>query len=234
MRDNLEDLRTVALYSILALALLAFGTVLAKDTAEPLSSPEVAVEEFSPAGESGGSVVPASCPSYAHTTGECTPPTFSCTSPTINEGESITCSWSCPSAYNTSSSGTNFSTGGALSGSKEVTPTADTTYTVTCAPTGAYTNAPVTVLHPTLSIAASPTRVKSGGSSTVTWSATQVTEGSCSVKKSDGSTFATGASGSQGTGALSAEETYTLTCSTEGGSQSVSVVVNLIPGLIEI
>ncbi len=239
--DSLHDLRTVALFSILALALLAFAAMLSVAAPQPIpltpegQSPEVSVKEYSPLGYAGGTVVPASCNSYAHTPGECTPPTFTCTPSSVNEGESTTCSWTCPSAYNTSSAGTNLSTGGALSGSANVSPESDTSYTVTCSPTSSFTTVSVIVLNPSLSISANPTRVRPGESSNITWSASSVNEGSCSVKRSNGSTFATGESGGpQTTGALNEQETYTLTCATDAGASSVSVTVTLVPGLIEI
>ncbi|MBY0473378.1 hypothetical protein K2Q00_03845, partial [Patescibacteria group bacterium] len=54
--------------------------------------------------------------------------------PTANVivGQTATITWSCPSSGNTSASGVNFSTGGAVSGSTGVVVTADKTYTVVC------------------------------------------------------------------------------------------------------
>lgn len=220
---------------MLAAALLAVGSVfLASDF---IYSPELSVEEYSPLGEEGGAVIPASCPSYAHTTGQCTPPDFNGSGDGgngatiyINNGDSATLTWSCPSAYNTSSSGTNFSTGGALSGSTSVSPTSNTTYTIVCNDSGSSGQVAVTVLNPVLSISASPTRVRQGNASTITWSASEVD--SCSV--SGPSFSASGLSGSQSSGAIQNESTYTLTCSTEGGDESASVTVTLAPSFEEI
>lgn len=64
-------------------------------------------------------------------------------STSIYSGDSITLTWSCPVA-DTSASGTNFSTGGAPSGSISVGPPATTTYILTCGPSGA--TAQVTVI----------------------------------------------------------------------------------------
>lgn len=196
----------------------------------PAFSSELEVREYSPLGYQGGAVIPASCPSYAHTTGQCTPPSFTTGDSQINSGETTNLTWSCPSAYNTSSSGSNFSTGGALSGSSNVSPSSDTTYTLVCNDSGTSASLSVTVYNPTLSISANPTRVRAGNSSTISLSASSVD--SCSVS---GPSFSgTGTSGSQSSGAISNESTYTLTCTTDGGSVSASVTVTIAPSFEEI
>ena len=50
----------------------------------------------------------------------------------IYSGDSTTLTWSCGTS--TSGSGTNFNTGGAVSGSLVITPPSTTTYTITCSP----------------------------------------------------------------------------------------------------
>jgi hypothetical protein len=50
----------------------------------------------------------------------------------IYSGNSTTLTWSCGAS--TSSSGTNFNTGGVVSGSRSATPLSTTTYRVTCSP----------------------------------------------------------------------------------------------------
>lgn len=223
---------------LVPVAAFALGiALLVSNAGEMPASPELSVKEYSPLGSDGGAVIPASCPSYAHVSGQCTPPSFggsgnggSGTNIYINNGDSATLTWSCPSAYNSSSSGTNFSTGGALSGSTSVSPTSNTTYTIVCNDSGSSGQVTVTVLNPVLSISASPTRVRQGNASTITWSASEVD--SCSV--SGPSFSASGLSGSQSSGAIQNQSTYTLTCSTQGGNESASVTVTLAPSFIEI
>lgn len=240
---------TTVLRPLLAAAVLAAAAVGIALLAEPQGYPSVAssaelnVRAFSPQGFAGGAVVPASCPSYAHTPGECTPPSFSGQGSgggsgsgpggtiTINEGDSVTLSWSCPADYNTSSSGLAFSTGGALSGSTVTSPGDSVTYTVSCNDSGSSADVSVAVLHPTLSLSASPTRVRSGSASTITWSASGVA--SCAVTGPAGA-FGSGMSGSQPTGPLANQSTYTLTCTTQGGTVSTSITITIAPSFEEI
>src|SRR3989344_1590151 len=177
----------------------------------------------SPSGSSGGFIIPASCPSYAHSPGECdppppAPPSFSASGgsaggsgsgsgTSINEGGSATLTWAC--ADSSSSSGVNFSTGGAVSGSAVVTPADTTEYTVICS-NGGQASVTVTVLHPTLSITATPSLLRVGETSQISWSATAVN--SCSISE-DNPDFAdswSGTSGTQTTSALTGQPTYTL------------------------
>ncbi|PIT91314.1 hypothetical protein COU17_00785 [Candidatus Kaiserbacteria bacterium CG10_big_fil_rev_8_21_14_0_10_49_17] len=187
------------------------------------TSVEVGVAATSPHGD--GYVIPASCGS-PHTGDLCTPPTFNCSPDAINEGAAITCSWQCDSS--TSSAGVNFSTGGATSGSVNLTPNTSTTYTVQCS-NGGQASESVTVLNPDLSITATPVQVRFGDTSTIVWEATEVN--SCSVTGPNFS--ASGTSGSQGTGSVTQESTYTLSCSTDGGTVSESVTIRLIPAFEE-
>ena len=207
-------------------------------------SVEVGVASLSPRGEAGGFAIPASCPSYEHNPGECSPPSPSFSGSvgggsgsgavTINNGESVTLTWSASSAM--SCSGTNFSTGGATSGSTVVAPSSTITYTVLCnynpglyTPSTVQSSVGVTVFNPALNINASPTQVRSGNQSTISWSATNVD--TCSVT---GPSFsATGVSGSQLSGPVTIQSTYTLSCQNAGGSLSQSVIVTLIPAFEE-
>ncbi len=81
--------------------------------------------------------------------------------------------------------------------------------------------------QPTVSLAASPTTVNSGSSSTLQWSSTNAT--SCTASGGWNGNKAT--SGSLSTGALASNQTYNLSCSGGGGtaSQSVTVTVNNTP-----
>lgn len=251
---GLKDLRTVAVFSMFALALLAFAVALSSlDVAlpNPTVSPEVGVKEYSPLGLRGGAVVPASCPSYAHTPGECDPPpppppppppqpptvTGSCCSNapsnplTVNANTPVTINWSCVNS--SSSQGVNFSTGGAPSGSVQVTPGTSTTYTVVCS-NGGSGSLPVTVLNPTLSLTATPAKVKSGSATQLVWSASSVDPNSCVLKNTTANpaiTIANGNSGSQVV-TVTAETNFTLSCSTDGGPVSVTVTVGILPSFV--
>ncbi len=90
---------------------------------------------------------------------------------------------------------------------------------------------------PTLTITATPNRVRAGQSSVVTWSASGVNgEGaSCTVTglttpwSSAVSAAPVCSAGSSATETINTQRTFTLTC----GGQSQSVTVNVIPGIIE-
>src|SRR6266852_616980 len=79
---------------------------------------------------------------------------------------------------------------------------------------------PVTTVPPapTASISASPTIVNSGGAAMLTWSSTNTT--SCNA--SGGWTGALATGGSQSTGALAADTTYSLSCSGSGGTSTAT------------
>src|SRR3989344_4044869 len=73
-----------------------------------------------------------------------------------------------------------------------------------------------------VSISASPTSIAYNGSSTITWASTSAS--SCSVSPSGW----TGTSGSQNTGALTSNRTYTVSCNgIAGGSTSATATVNV-------
>ncbi len=98
---------------------------------------------------------------------------------TIAPGETATLTWD--SALVTSCSGSNFSTGGSLSGSTGVTPTYSTEYTITCITTQGATisaSAGVDVSNPgnpNVAVVATPSNVTSGGYSDIRWTATNAT-----------------------------------------------------------
>ena len=83
-------------------------------------------------------------------------------------------------------------------------------------------------LAPTVTLTVSPQTVDSGESATLTWSSTDATECTASGSWSG----ARGMSGSQGTGALTGNASYTLTCTGTGGSdaETASVTVNPVVG----
>ena len=126
---------------------------------------------------------------------------------------------------------------GSWSGSKAVSGTEATgaltnsgSYALTCIGDGGTVtkSASVTVqAAPTLTLSASPTSVQSGSASQLTWSTTNAT--SCIA--SGGWTGTKATTGSQSTGALAANTSYTLTCSGAGGSvaQTASIAVTATP-----
>jgi hypothetical protein len=76
---------------------------------------------------------------------------------------------------------------------------------------------------PTVSLSASPSSIASGGSSMLTWSASNAT--SCTA--SGGWSGSLAMSGSQSTGALGAPTTYMLGCTGGGGTVTQSVTVSI-------
>ncbi|MBI5742498.1 MAG: DUF11 domain-containing protein [Candidatus Niyogibacteria bacterium] len=74
---------------------------------------------------------------------------------------------------------------------------------------------------PTVSVYASPASVSYGGSTMIYWSSTNAT--SCTTSPNSWS----GTSGSQSTGALYSNQTYSVTCSGAGGSTTNSVTVSV-------
>lgn len=161
-------------------------------------------------------------------------PVINLTQSIINLGNSTTIIWSASGAN--SCSGVGFFTGGATSGEVEVTPTETTTYTIICTWSGNYrsggqssSSGTVTVLDPILTISATPSRLQSGSTSIIEWTATNIN--TCSVSE-DNPNIAdswSGVSGTQTTSIISEETVYTLTCLNDAGSVNESVTVRLVP-----
>ncbi|MCH7529590.1 hypothetical protein IIB50_00510 [Patescibacteria group bacterium] len=83
-----------------------------------------------------------------------------------------------------------------------------------------------------LSLEASPINlIRSGTGTIIVWSATDVI--SCTISGPNGFNFTT-TSGSQSTGPLTEQSTYTLSCETDTGPVSVGVTVNVLPVFEEI
>ncbi len=90
--------------------------------------------------------------------------------------------------------------------------------------------APLATPPPTVTISANPTRVGSGGSSTLTWSSTQATACMASGANAGGQwADAKLPANSQVLTNLMRTDTYTLTCSAPNGSASQSVSITVIP-----
>ncbi len=93
---------------------------------------------------------------------------------------------------------------------------------------GSYTNQNCSVLSPTATISASPTRVQSGNSTKLTWSTTGVT--SCTVKGTNGFSKTATSGTKVDSGAITSQTTFTITC--DAGSPK-SVTVNVVPNFQE-
>jgi hypothetical protein len=78
---------------------------------------------------------------------------------------------------------------------------------------------------PTISLSATPTSIAAGAASTLTWSTTGATASTASGPWSGSEP----AAGSASTGALSANATYTLSCTGIGGSAAASATVTVTP-----
>ncbi len=169
------------------------------------------------------------------------PPTVSLTgSPaSIYTGGSSTLSWT------TTNSPTSCVASGDWTGAKSASGSQSTGtlttlktyyYTLTCTNaggTGFAKNIPVTVTNPPVPVVtlnANPTTISSGGSSTISWSATN-SPTSC-VASGDW-TGAKSASGSQSTGTLTTVRiyNYTLQCSNAGGVDTASTSVDVSSGV---
>lgn len=148
----------------------------------------------------------------------------------IIRGGGTDITWTANSAV--SCSGTNFNTLGATSGSVTVSPTASTTYSITCSQgtRSAVSTATVTVYIADLTLNVSPAlTVRKGDLVTVVWSVAG-TPDSCTMQGPGLSS--TALSGSQQV-AISQESVYTLTCNAGSSSTSKKVIVKLVPAFEE-
>ena len=113
--------------------------------------------------------------------------------------------------------------------------TSSTTYSLTCTgPGGTSSPASVTVnVTPTVTLTASPIAVVAGSASVLSWNASNAT--SCTA--SGGWSGTKAISGTQSTGTLAANTTYSLVCAGPGGSSNVANVtvvsgpVSVVPGI---
>lgn len=136
---------------------------------------------------------------------------------TVASGGGTTITWSSTNAASCTASG-GWSGSKATSGTQQITGlTQTTTFTLACTGVGGTaqqsTNVTVGASVPTVTIAASPTTVSSGGATTLTWSSANAT--SCTA--SGGWSGAKTASGTEQIGSLTQSTTFTLTCSGAGG-----------------
>ncbi len=131
--------------------------------------------------------------------------------------------WSSTNA--SSCTGTGFSTGGATSGTiaTGVLPSSQS-YSVSC--NGAVANTTITVITPTATISANPTRVSAGAHSALTWTTSLCTDVTVTGTNGFSSTQPSGTD--VDSGAISTHgDTFTVTC--DGGSASANVQVTIPP-----
>ncbi len=153
----------------------------------------------------------------------------------VNSGNSTNLSWTSSNATSCTASGgwsgTRVTSGSELSGSLF----SNTTFSLTCYNSqgqSAIDSVTVTVQQPqqlpSVDIYASPSSVTSGNSTTLYWSSSNAT--SCSA--SNDWSGSRNLSGSETTGSLFSNKTYTLTCSNSAGSASDSVTVSVQQQLV--
>lgn len=159
--------------------------------------------------------------------------TITATPTSVVSGNASTLNWSATDADSCTASGAMGWDGGKLASGTQSTGalTAAATFTLTCAGIGGSGTGSATVNvtqppAPTLTLTANPSSVISGSSSILTWSVSQAT--SCNAS---GATNWTGSKnaggGSQSTGALTSDTTYSLTCTGAGGSTTRTATVTV-------
>ena len=146
----------------------------------------------------------------------------------VSTGGSSVLSWTSTGATSCSSSG-GWTGAKPVSGSESSGQLSSTrTFTLACTGQGGATTQSTSVAvnsvpAPTVSLTATPTSVTSGGSAMLNWNASNAT--GCTATGAWGGSKAT--TGSQSTGTLTANNTYTLTCNGAGGSASAAAAVTV-------
>jgi hypothetical protein len=162
------------------------------------------------------------------------PPTLTLTADpaSILPGTSSTLSWSSTNADSCSASGA-WSGSKATLGEEVVGPLdVDSQFTLTCEGAGGTAEQSVTVTvsavasPPTLTLTADPASVLAGSSSTLSWSSTNADSCTASGAWMGGKPT----SGTESTGALTANSSFTLRCTGAGGSVSRTVSVSVSQG----
>ncbi len=143
----------------------------------------------------------------------------------VSSGGSSSLSWN--STYTTSCTGTNFSTGGATSGSLIVSPGSSKTYAIVCTDGSETASASASITvdpapAPTASLSANPGTVNMGGSSMLSWTSANASSCSGSGLNTTGHT-----SGAASTGALNATSNYSILCIGSGASASAYATVHV-------
>ena len=176
----------------------------------------------------GGTASSASAPATTPTVSLAAIPT------SVTSGGNSMLTWSSTNVTSCTASG-GWSGTKATSGSQSTAAlTASGNYSLTCTGSGGSASASATVTVPgtpppspvpTVSLAANPTLVANGATSTLTWSSTNAT--SCTASGASGWTGTKATSGSQPTGALTSTSTFNLVCNGSGGTASASATVTI-------
>jgi hypothetical protein len=173
----------------------------------------------------GGSVTQSTTVTVNVTQAPAPVTSLSTSATTIDQGQSTTLNWSATDASSCTASDA-WSGDKAVNGSQTVSPTATSTYTLTCNGDGGSDTRSVTITvnaapvtpAPTVSLSASPSSVRPGGSITLSWSSTNASN--CSASGNWSGSKAT--SGNQSP-TINGNSTYTLSCTGDGGTASASV-----------
>jgi plastocyanin len=154
---------------------------------------------------------------------------FGASSTLVASGDSVTLTWSASNANNCTASG-GWSGTKSLSGSETVGPiTQDTGFTLSCSGDGGGSVRQVSVSvdqgnGASVSLSADPEYVESGGSSTLSWDASDAS--SCTA--SGGWSGGQPTSGSFTVGPINANTTYQLSCSGPSGTAMGMVTVQVV------
>ena len=152
---------------------------------------------------------------------------FSAGPSTVASGAGSTLSWSATHATACTASGGWSGTRGVTGSQSTGALTANETYGLVCTGAGGSATQSVTVsvtkAAPTIVLSASPSTVKSGASTSLTWSSANAT--ACTA--SGGWTGPLATSGVRATGAVNATTTYTVRCTGTGGTATQSAIVTV-------
>ncbi len=194
----------------------------------------LAVHSVNPLGASPPPPPPPSIPSAPVVS-------ISASTTSLQQGSAATLTWSATNAPTSCIASGDWSGAKTASGSQStgILSTVKTySYTLACTNAGGTGSATASVAvsatpppppaKPTITLSANPSTINAGGSSTISWSATNAPT-SCTAS-GDWSGTKT-ASGSQSTGTLSTVKTYTytLSCSNSGGTTTGSVALVVVP-----
>ena len=159
---------------------------------------------------------------------------FTAAPASIAPGATTSLSWSASNATSCTGTGDGFTGAKPLSGSASLSPSATTSFGLTCTGAGGSTVRQLTVTvaapsasTPVVSLTASPSAITSGGSSTLSWSASNAT--ACTAS---GDAAFSGAKATSGYAVVSpaASTAYSLTCTGAGGSGSALAIVDVGSG----
>ncbi|KAA3626088.1 MAG: fibronectin type III domain-containing protein [Proteobacteria bacterium] len=179
---------------------------------------EIGDQEVSSGGQASAVGAPLAAPEV----------TFAAAPASVAPNGSTTLSWSSVNSTSCSATG-NWSGSKATSGSESITSiSSDSTYTLTCTGDGGTTSESITVTvvvpaTPTLTLSANPATVAFGANSSLTWS----TSNASGCTASGAWSGSKNTSGSASVGPLTADSTFTLTCTGAGGQISRSATIDV-------